>query len=872
MPHFPEWFENTRKLNDFFVHKWSRDVFVANCMNEASSAEVRLVKCVRAKHLLHRWGSLTKFLLQMVACADIFSTMWDLRKMQDTSLGADDDDDTRAARHDQLSQIDLVLRSKFWWAYTHMFLHLAGAFDSFGAWSESCSCHPWALFDLQGTSYFRARERFRKELAMSDPCAMNCRRAPEMAVGAGDEFVHDLCQRGTPKIEKLCGSFSLTQEERDTLLVDWQLGMERLAHIARSKLGFWRTLPHMLCGLGHFDEGVARRAARDALHAWERKEPSQHHALSALLLTPNSLLRRQMETFVAGLSLQDKRLSSLALVAARLRFIPIAERSIEGRHRLTRMEVIKAPHAGPAFVSQRSRHRELQRLLETGRMNLETFGLCCEAVRSPVQALRELNLSWHPTILNLLRSPTWADHPLITHVVYRCDLPSQHAKRKAFKEAQRGQPKRARRVEEIGGDVTAMALVEQALCSTALAHFQGMDLPKGQAFSLPNAGHQNALTLAPASADDFFDDGGAIVPFVRGMERPGQPVFFFKVTKASLSDEKTLAKQQHPGLKDDLNSCMAIARHRIVHVDLPQRVAFIQLESMAQCGDSEFNIVGPSFFRNFGHETLRRSLIGWQVSEKVYWTIDGLPDSVPFVAAADIVTAMMSADAHEGGQGSFVWDAEEDGAELKLNTLRALVQARMCDELPSGDATVRRFSLTRAATDRMLLCQQVTRPSRVLAQPGGDDKSKWSKYQLLSHLVSEDWVCEFPRRRKAGEGAAKYILGDPDERKVFHLRLSDFKAGRMPMMYMLALAEASTLHEKGVLEIKHLQPAKYYAELLRSAGEDMVVSEGISIEPPGMNRAETIGPCRVHILGGPGCVTIVSGVHMLVAIRPMIGV
>eukprot|EP00969_Alexandrium_andersonii_P247514 10937418-Alexandrium_andersonii.AAC.1 len=67
-------------------------------------------------------------------------------------------------------------------------------------------------------------------------------------------------------------------------------------------------------------------------------------------------------------------------------------------------------------------------------------------------------------------------------------------------------------------------------------------------------------SLSRASGDGFCD--GEVDRRHGFVESPDQACFFFSVTKTSLSNEKTLAKQQLSELHDDLNSCMAVAIHR----------------------------------------------------------------------------------------------------------------------------------------------------------------------------------------------------------------------------------------------------------------------------------------------------------------------
>eukprot|EP00969_Alexandrium_andersonii_P094009 4153326-Alexandrium_andersonii.AAC.1 len=64
--------------------------------------------------------------------------------------------------------------------------------------------------------------------------------------------------------------------------------------------------------------------------------------------------------------------------------------------------------------------------------------------------------------------------------------------------------------------------------------------------------------------------------------------------KTSLSNEKTLAKQQLSELRGDLNSCVAVAIRRAVMHAVGAQLAYVNLASAAQQDFHVGAILGPS--------------------------------------------------------------------------------------------------------------------------------------------------------------------------------------------------------------------------------------------------------------------------------------
>ena len=69
LSHFNSWLTEAQSFNNFFPRKWSRSIFVAECMMDKPEHEKKLVRGIHTKLLMHRWGQLVGFLRQCLSCA-----------------------------------------------------------------------------------------------------------------------------------------------------------------------------------------------------------------------------------------------------------------------------------------------------------------------------------------------------------------------------------------------------------------------------------------------------------------------------------------------------------------------------------------------------------------------------------------------------------------------------------------------------------------------------------------------------------------------------------------------------------------------------------------------------------------------------------
>ena len=191
------------------------------------------------------------------------------------------------------------------------------------------------------------------------------------------------------------------------------------------KLNCWTKLPWLLCGLGHHDAKVAQQIATKCLTAYEETPKSAqalHHPLAVALLSSEYPSRAFVHSLSLGVELAALP-ESFQKVVSSFKFIPIAERVVEAKHKdvkraLARLTRHTAPRVSMAvrdsvFLSLTANQNGLEQLSEA----------VADARR--IQSLGgKLGLAGHPDLLTC--SSAREARKALTNVVYRCDLPAQY--------------------------------------------------------------------------------------------------------------------------------------------------------------------------------------------------------------------------------------------------------------------------------------------------------------------------------------------------------------------------------------------------------------------------------------------------------------
>ena len=171
-----------------------------------------------------------------------------------------------------LANANEAITSPFFWAYLKMLKIIGDLMLHMHHWFESCPCHGKYKFGSKG-GHAAARsawhQRFGK-LVKVNQCPLVGRRAPEVAVGAVDELLAEISRMSSAHI-LFCGDTGLmsdshhtrlTPADRQKVLTDFELLRSHVVNIIKYKFAPWKALPRALFGLAHWDEDLARGAAR----------------------------------------------------------------------------------------------------------------------------------------------------------------------------------------------------------------------------------------------------------------------------------------------------------------------------------------------------------------------------------------------------------------------------------------------------------------------------------------------------------------------------------------------------------------------------------------------------------------------------------
>ena len=387
---------------------WSRQRLVRTCMQRPPwAACVGQLEQFDAAVYAGRWGTSMDAVIQLVPVLELVRQVWNLDRYQSKSgSGSNQTEDAgegEASRQLSLEIVNAALTSDLFVAYSHAMRSIAETILHIQRWSESCPC--------KAHSSDKAKQT----------CPLKTRRAPELASG---EFwikmgsVFDVAHGSLLAHRSLA---ILPEAEKQLVLADFSAARQHVDLSLRVKLSHWRQLPYVLFGLGHESFAVRQRCAKRSLQLYDFSEScrlqaqaeedpeiepeKQHHYVSALLCHPGTEARRQMDQLAEGTA-DVHELPLLLPWAARFRFVPVAERWVEGLHASAKRHSRAAPHAGPVHLAFESSLNFLQDWLEENeRADVDGLSMLahqCMATRNIRRCLTVSGMFNHPVVQQLL--------------------------------------------------------------------------------------------------------------------------------------------------------------------------------------------------------------------------------------------------------------------------------------------------------------------------------------------------------------------------------------------------------------------------------------------------------------------------------------
>ena len=284
---------------------------------------------------------------------------------------------------------DAAITSPFFWAYAEMLDTLFEIILLLFQWCECCTCHEEEYKLLGRSRHARSAAMHRRYGVESCPC--RGMRAADLAADQFFPLLNNLLNKANSTIYIKCLGLQ-DPADRASILNDFAKGRQLIETTLRLKLSCWRQLPYVLCALAHFDSEIAREAACRVRGLFERSQAlgAEHHPLTVLIC---GVLAVELQRMAEGTHLEH--LVRLRIHVAKLRFILIVERWVEGIHAQVHKRIAAKPRQGPAFAAWTMAQSFITDLV-TCPDSIDGFARWCRGVRNPWLAVRYFGFKEHP--------------------------------------------------------------------------------------------------------------------------------------------------------------------------------------------------------------------------------------------------------------------------------------------------------------------------------------------------------------------------------------------------------------------------------------------------------------------------------------------
>eukprot|EP00439_Symbiodinium_sp_Y106_P082342 s887_g21.t1 len=402
-----------------------------------------------------RWQSVSSFLLAMEPLELPLRQFWNLQafraKAQDAQphTSTSDQPDAEEAGPDDTAQVadalvaagagegqvlaeavrgkirsqnfDLAVQNASVWQYMSMLRKLFAISDELLAWFQACPCHPpgEASEDDDLCKHYAA-------------CPMKGRRAPELAAG----FIVDFMR------ERLQSAADVFPSNSD-LFLEYVAGLQHFSFMLQLKFASWAAMPHSFLALAHPSERTARVACRRLLGEWEflsEGDKQSAHPLCHAFMSDTSV-RDSLVRFGQGSGRDSDDCVQMRAVLGPIAFLPVLERSIEGRHAVVKRATERAPNHRGAYVANVLRSAAIMDAAAKDPKMLVEMAEHFDRLRLPVFVIQHLGLKSNASVVALGRLPQkQADKQLqsfgfLDRVMFRLDAATQFADWEDFLDA-----------------------------------------------------------------------------------------------------------------------------------------------------------------------------------------------------------------------------------------------------------------------------------------------------------------------------------------------------------------------------------------------------------------------------------------------------
>ena len=787
---------------------------------------------------------------------------------------ADRREQERRAEKDTVGVVTEAIASHMFWQYSAMLWKLHHAIEKMVYWTEACACHPMP-YDAEDKHLRGRRMRAWQKLmgpeferrTLFRACPAEGKRAPELAAG---EHVHmmseqlDLIAAGVSR-----GMASLSEEDRTTLMADLQIARGLIEFGMNSKLGHWALIPWHLAGVLHHDNGVARACARSCCDQWDRSPiEKEHHRTSNLFLSSDSSFRPELEKFAEGAPWAEVS-DELVCAIAPLRWVPVVERLIEGRHALINNRITghkKRRHPTTVSLASGRLDEFLRRVQLRPEMMVEVAS-AMPHVRSFRKAAATFAFMDHPRIEPLWRREVPVhDHswePAVVEVFYRCDMESKHKDKAGLRKdivAKRLAEARGAREADKRGHIERANTRACVLMDAMHEHLIRRCRQEGAGFMFAVANADVVVGMEARAAPGAIDPAdqqptdavkistvagtmhcprSAAIPRSSALRHHEGQGSLFRVDDGAESDSDEAPRVLRPPslpASQDMLWCQVIcanaSKWKLVHVgagvgrrlgsndlvvSLHRHVPGVGMQANPmEVGSSGVDKVGILSTLDMKPELAERCMHSWERKRHVF-TIEG---SMCDMKAAEAVTALVSAGALasqgcDRGRQYLVVDGTETTVEQReiYRGLQEEGYTERGDDAPGGE----QWALSAAGVANLKMVNCMSNPQRLFVPPHTrpalkDAAATATVNELISMLEAEGWTWRSLPMRLENRQALAFRLADEEPIKHWCTK----KGVRTHASYLACLLHApEVLGSVGQTTLEHGKGADYYARLLK---------------------------------------------------------
>lgn len=770
-----------------------------------------------------RWGTICKTLPAVLSVFKPLKMVWNAEKFQqrprtsgdaaaDAGDGAEqeEDEDMKVLK---VGDITSALRKPFWLAYSHMLLSLHDVANRISAWGSGCPCHGWLQpkpnagpgvenhWDVYLREFVHDRGMRLQEDGSGFSCPMAGKRAPELAAGCLIQVLTSTAEAKKPDV--LIAAAGLDRDIHDSVVTDFQTGVDFISLTVTIKLGFWKDFPWRLCSLMVPGISAEQRTekAQELLSAFDKLPQRQeaHHRITWCFMQPQSVLREQLEKLASALSpLSD--LPELQYELCVLALTPVVERVVEGQHSLVHRHAGYRQVTG-AYVSLSLRMDEINDLMlsEVGKQQMISM---FEKIRKPKQLAKAFKFDDHPEWLAALSKGKIGHSRLgriAVAIMYMNDIALQFLQltsaRNKNKQHRKQQENERKKLQQ--GSFPAEPLSDKMVLKRLFAAHVASSLVPGEFYSMPASVLQasvsslsSAMQFAPAPVIENNDSGRLLTDAEVAVQPPGSDCrqdIFFKVLSTRSGFLKTVRRA--PASQRRLNrNDIALTFHKAVPGQHSPEACMVQSEPLMCSGEGN----AVHVLSSVGMDTDKlEHMLRWKAGQQdCVMTLPNYTNAID----ARLLGLLVSEKAFVGQPTRL------SEASVPAN-MRATLQDMQHDGWVVSDS--QGLQLTRDALAKLSLSYCLEDPTTFDGQPAQVPAlEQQTPYQLAKALQNQGWQWKAFR----ANSSPPYVLGGD--------RVWYSQGTTVSRDYMLCLLRCDSILEAGQ-RVHHGQKAVYYRTLLQ---------------------------------------------------------